>query len=810
MRVFPCRPALNAVAVAVLFGASSIWLPSALAQASDQAVRAFDIKVAAQPLADALNELSRQTGVPIFASGDLIAEARSQAVSGRLTLEQALRAMLRGHSLEAVQTPQGGYAIRRTGSAEGAALPVVVVKAERTRESSTGRVEGYVARVAASGSKTDTPIIETPQSITVVTSDFMKAIGATRLRDALAYTPGVNISPWGADSRHDWINLRGLNAFSPGYSLDGMQMRNVNTQSTWQTESYGTERIEVLRGPSSVLYGQNIAGGMVNVISKRPTAEPLHELQLQLGDHARRQLNADFSGPVDDEGKLLYRVTALVRDAEIKFAGLPDDRSFIAPALTWKPSSDTSLTVLSQVLRIRTSSDYSVYPAAGTLLPNPNGRISPSTYLGDPRISHYDYDQWMLGYQFEHRIDDTWTVRQNARQGHLDADGQDVIMYGGFVATNPGSPSDPVNFRTVRRYVYGGDERARTFTIDNQVQARVRANDWEHTVLFGIDFQRTRYETVNPGLVVLPNVDVYSPVLGNYPVTQPPVNVDQDIRLDQAGLYVQDQIRFQDHWVATLGGRFDRASRKHTNRLNGIRTDNDDEKFSGRAGLVYLHPSGWAPYASYAESFSPVTEINPDTNAVFEPETGKQLEAGVRYQPPGTRSSYSAAVFDLRRQNYISRDAQGRARQTGEVSIRGLELEAALQPVRNSNLVASYAYTPTADVTQSSRPLLLGKQNQPVSRNQLAVWGDYRLPVGVTLGLGARHVGSHRGMDESSLAKVPGYTLVDALVAYEVQRWSLALNVRNLANKTYVANCQSNLCFYGDQRKANFTATYRW
>ena len=269
-------------------------------------------------------------------------------------------------------------------------------------------------------------------------------------------------------------------------------------------------------------------------------------------------------------------------------------------------------------------------------------------------------------------------------------------------------------------------------------------------------------------------IDGYSPVYGSRVETAAPW-FDATTRLAQTGLYLQDQIKW-GNWVATLGGRYDKASADVASNIDGSRTKISEHNFSKRAGLVYLHPNGLAPYVSYAESFSPTATIDPETNNPMQPETGRQYELGIRYEPPGGRSRYSAAVFDLRRRNYITYTPDFLPRQTGEVQVRGLELEAAFRPLTQMNVVAAYTYTPKAEITASSTPSEIGKQMQAVSRNQFALWTDYRFESGIKIGLGARYTGPNRGYLESAAEKLPGYTLFDAMVAVSYTHLTLPTN----------------------------------
>ncbi|MBR8653594.1 TonB-dependent siderophore receptor [Achromobacter sp. Marseille-Q0513] len=797
-----------ALALRLVLGAA---LPLGLAgQAQAQAAtQSIEYDVPAGPLAAALNRYAQQAGVAIVVNADALRGLDCAGLKGRHGVEEGFGILLRGSGYALGKTASG-YVLKPApegAAGQAATLEEIKVRGAAVQETATARVEGYVARRGATGTKTDTPLIETPQSISVVTSDFIEATGATRLRDALAYTPGINVSPWGSDSRFDWTIIRGFDAQTPGYYLDGLPLRNNNGWAVWQTENYGAERIEVLRGPSSVLYGQTGPGGMINVVSKRPVEEPLHELQAQVGDHSRRQLAGDFSGPVDENGKLLYRFTGLAREARLPGSDLRNDRLYLAPSFTLRPSSDTSLTLLSHYLRVRDGSSYNGFPEVGTLLPNPNGRFSPKTYTGEPDFDHFNQSQWMVGYLLDHRVNDIWTLRQNARYGAIKTDYLQVYNKSDFAVVNPAVPDDPANFRVLQRYPFSSKESARLFTIDNQAQAKVSLGEWQHTLLFGVDYQRSRNDQRTDNSGTVSNIDGYDPVHTNDVRPGTPW-FDARTSLSQTGFYLQDQIKW-GNWVATLGGRHDSATTRVQSHLDGSDTRVTDRKFTSRAGLVYLHPSGWAPYVSYSESFSPTATIDPETNTPLKPETGRQYEAGLRYQPADGKSRYGIAVFDLRRRNYITYTPTFQPKQTGEISVRGLELEAAFQPLRNMNVVLAYTYTPRAIVTASSTPSEIGKQMQAVSRNQFSVWTDYRY-MGLKMGLGARFMGSNLGYQESASAPVPSYTVMDAMLGYDFERWSLALNVRNLTNKAYISNCSAGICRYGDLRTAVATATYRW
>lgn len=804
-----CRTAtftLRPVTLALLVALNAAAVTTA--QAQNRPGQSYDMPTA--PLATTLNKISRDAGLALTVDSALVGNRQAAPVRGQLSPEQALSAALAGSGLELVKTTAGTYTLRKlpVSSSGEATLAPVTVTAIGAGETASGPVKGYAAKRSATGTKTDTPIVEIPQSISVVSAEMIEAIGADRMRDALGYTPGVNISPWGAESRFEWFQLRGFDAVTPGFYLDGLQLRNNNTWSVWRTETYATERIELMRGPSSVLYGQNSPGGMTNVVSKRPSDEARHEIQAQIGTNARRQLAGDFTGPLDEDGKLLYRFTGVVRDAEMPAAGMPDDRVFLAPSLTWKISEATTLDLFAHFLKDKAGVFSRGQPHAGSLIDNPNGKISSKAFFGDSNYDRFDQEQWMLGYRIDHRINAQWSLRQSVRYGEMDVDYRGIYP-GSYVTVNAGNASDPANYRILSRTAFGSAEKASSLNIDNQAEARFAFGKWQHTLLAGLDYQRTRFDQVTFWGDSGTTIDVYSgAVTGS--VAQPAPYADVSTRLTQTGFYLQDQIKFDERWVATLGGRYDSAKVDADDHLASASAHQSDGKFSGRAGLVYLAPNGLAPYASYSESFVPNTTLDPFTGQPFKPETGQQYEIGMRYQPPGSKDRYSVAAFDLTRQNMVTYDSTYTPKQTGEIRVRGLEVEALLQPIDRLNVVAAWSWTPEANVTQSANPSAIGKQASPVARHQVSLWTDYRWPFGIKAGAGLRHVGSTHGQDEAAPAAIPAYTLFDAMVGYEYGRWGIALNVRNIADKQYIAQCDSGQCYYGDSRKILGTLTYRW
>lgn len=358
---------------------------------------------------------------------------------------------------------------------------------------------------------------------------------------------------------------------------------------------------------------------------------------------------------------------------------------------------------------------------------------------------------------------------------------------------------------------FRSQEEVSSFTIDNQAIAYLENDTFEQKVIIGVDYQSSDIDvTANYGGTVDP-LDLFNPQYGST-VTLNPSYIDGLTKASQTGIYLQNQIKIDDQWVLTIAGRYDDSEVENIDRLTGTSNLATDQAFTKKAGLVYLGDNGFSPYVSYSESFSPNSEINPQTGQPFSSETGEQLEAGLRYQSADSKSLYSVAAFDLTRNDYVEwywGDDAG-YRQNGEINVRGLEFEAITKPLANMNLTAAYAWTPKADILRSANITQVGKQDKAVPKHQFSVWGDYRFNSGLVLGLGARYTGSNMGTGESAPVKVPSYTLYDLMLGYQTKHWQFSLNARNLTDEKYLSGCGSTNCSYGTRRNLLATALYRW
>lgn len=672
------RPSLLAVAIAL-----SAPLASTALIAAEQAssVRAYNLPAA--PLASTLNQIASQAGLALTLNPALAAGKTSAPVKGQFDAQGALREALRGSGLQLEQSSAGTFSL--VPVPEGVvALPETSIIGQGNYESAWGPVEGYVATRTAAGSKTDTALVEAPRSISVATRQQMLDRNVQNLDDAVKYMPGIVSASYGSDTRYDWMRVRG---FEPTHFLDGLPLpRGVYANP--KAETWNLDRLALLRGPASSVYGQTPPGGLLDMVSRRPSAESSNAIQVQYGSDNYRQINFASTGKIDDEGQFLYGLSGVVRDAGTQVDHIDNKRYNIAPSLTWNIDTDTKLTLLSQFTRDDTGTTSQFLPIVGTKIKSPLGKVSHHKNLGDPDYEFYDRTYYALGYAFEHRLNDTWQFKQNLRYTKSELSFQQLTV-GAYLY----APVDAEG--NISRSSTNVDEDIAQFAVDNNFQADFATGNINHTVLIGLDHQRTdsSYLSIFGGAGT---TNIYKPVYGQ-PIERPArkdAYYDYDQKTVQTGLYVQDQMAL-DKWRLTLGGREDWVHQGTTylNKSDATNTDRS-KNFSGNAALSYVFDSGFVPYLSYAESFQPASNASADPVKSYKPTEGKQWELGVKYQPPGSNTLLSAAIYDLTQKNVlVTRFGSGGESitdQAGEVKVKGLELEAISDVTENLKVIAAY------------------------------------------------------------------------------------------------------------------------
>lgn len=646
-----------------------------------------------------------------------------------------------------------------------------------------------VARGSTVGSKTDTPILDVPASVSVVTEKEMERRGVETLDEALAYTSGVVTDIYGSDNRYDFYLIRGFYQTSLGSYRDGLPMRIPGFVGS-RIEPYGMQRIEVLKGSTSTLFGLNAPGGLVNAVTKMPLDYTFGEAYGTFGD-GHVEGGSDFGGPIDPDGKWLYRFTAKGQDGSDGTAHSNDDRIYVAPALTWRPTDRTELTFLADYSKRDGNTSHGIPLGSG---------IDPDTYLGEPRFDKMNTEEWNVGYRFSHAFGSGLQFRQNLRYTDLDLTYESVY----------GATADPTVPRSAWA-VYGGTQR---FAIDNQLQYDASVGPVDSRTLVGLDYS---YEHVNERRVFgsAPGIDIRHPdYCGRGCITLPPgYRWDQD--RSALGLYGQEEITLFDRVILTLGGRYDTVRTDSKYPESNLSYGATDEAFTGRVGLTYRVTDDLSVYANYSESFQPVS-AELALSGPPKPQEGAQYEVGAKLRPGFADALVTLALFDITQTNVpYSINATTQA-QVGKVRVRGVELEGKMALDDRLNLTLAYSYW-NPEILEDGIEGNVGNRPQLVPEHIASAWVDYTLPRrwtfnDLTIGAGIRYVGSTFA-DNANTVELGARTLVDATISYRLlDHATLQINATNLFDERYISSVDTfaSTAYYGDGRTVKGTLKYTW
>ena len=797
-------PAAGGLAIALLSAtALAATLPAQSAraqQAEDATQQTYRFDIPAGSLSTALTRFSRKTGIEFVAPNGVLGDRSTQGVSGRHAVPAALDRLLAGTGLD-YELSDGAIRLRDPQAAQSSdgVRQMDPIQVTSGTGSGTGPVDGYVPERSTTGTKTNTPITEVPQSLSVVSSQQVEDQGATSIEESLQYVPGVVAQPYGRDIRFNQFSVRGFSGTEEATYADGLQV-GAGTFTVPRLEPYGQQRIEVLRGPSSVLFGDGSPGGVVNLVSKRAPEELLAEAGIEYGSHDWKQLKFDVGGPLSETPGISARLTGLARDAETIVDHSQDDKLFLAPTVRFDLSEDTRFTILSSYQKEQQFS-FGTLPIDGTLRSNPNGQIPREFFVGDPNFDEFETERASIGYEFEHRFNDAVMVRQNARYAHVT--NEQAVVYGSVLQPDQ---------RTLSRTAFTVDDGLDAWNVDTQAHVDVGLGPTEHKILAGVDYQR-REAANERGFGTAPSIDIFDPAYG-VQVADPATYLDNEITQDQVGFYLQDQIHAFEDLILTLGVRHDRLEQETTDQLAGTSAEYDDQETSYRAGIGYNLPYGITPYASYSESFQPVIGTGSDGEP-FVPKTARQYEAGVKVAPDGLDALFTGAVYQLTEKNIQTPDPNNPnlTIQGGKVRSRGVELSVQANLLNALNVVASYTYT-DAEAVEGTSTLPEGNTPTVTPKHAATAWANYKVPSGVlqgvVLGGGVRFVGETYGDGANSITN-PSHTVVDARIGYQWRGVEFGLRANNLFDNDYVVcNGGATACSYGTARRVRAPLPYRW
>jgi len=647
---------------------------------------------------------------------------------------------------------------------------------------------------ATSATKTDTPILRIPQAIEVITVEELQDRGALNIREALKYTAGVYNG--GDDSRGDFNIIRGFESI---LYVDGLK-RNYGFVYMPRPEVATLERLEVLVGPASVLYGAGSSGGLTNLQSKRPQFDFGGSASLSYATHDRKEATIDVTGPLSET--LAARFVGVVRDSDSRLDFTRNDRIVAQGALTWRPSDRTDITAIGIYQEDHNPPNYNVVPLVGSLLALPGDRIPDSRFFGEPGINRGDKEYTALSLFATHAFSDAFSIRSSSRYTWANTKQAEY-----YLATylSPGGPLDPFLPGTtlIPRNLFAINIKYRTFNTDNGVAFKFDTGPASHQLIAGIDYSYFKQVSGQAFVENAGAIDVYNPVYGTAP---PPVFTFFNTQiLKQTGFYVQDQIDFGQVASLVLGIRRDRYSKVDVG-ADPERTN----KTTKRAGLTINATSTLAPYLSYSESFLPISGLN-QFGSTYQPLFGKQVEVGVKWQP--TRATMlRVSLYDLKEDNALRTDPNNplNSIQTGSVKAKGFEFQANHNVADDFSITAAFAY---GKVRLSGE----NRQRDDTPQYLASIFGTKTVQltddVNMRIGGGVRYQGKQMSDPFGGLfvVETPSYTLVDAVVAFDYKDWTLQFNAINLFDDVYYPSCSAfGSCANGEPRTVQGTLTYKF
>lgn len=804
-------------------------------------VKAYHIP--AQALSTALTTFGQQAHRQVSADPKILNGHQSPALNGNFTEQEALARLLAGSGL----TGRVSGNVVSVSATSNITLGPVRVGGTVTHQDPTGPGVGYVAENTMTGTKTDTPLIEIPNSIYVITKQQMVDQQPQNISEALRYAPGVKADTAGgvgsgaAFNQGGGITQRGFNTTQ---FVDGLM-----SSSQAAGETAFVDRVEVMNGPASVMYGQVTPGGMIGMSLKKPTDTPLHQVSLGFGSWGRYEATFDTSDKVTKSGNVRYRIAGIGVTQGTQTDHVDYHRVGVLPSITWDIDAKTSVTFLgSYMYTPGTGTSYAVqYPIQGTLITDGFKRIPRSNFIGFTNWNQNSVKDAMFEYQFKHEFNKYINFSQTFRWEKSDVNIKQAESNGAVSATDVADQ----DYYTLRQ---------RTITENKSMDARftgkLTTGPLHHTWVVGSDFRSFDNNFLSQSDKTYTVINVYNPGASSY---TPCYNISsysgckntlshQWFNYFQEGIYFQDQLKWRKLSVI-VGGRQDwvnrttnGASANNNNTSNvekigaGTHKTQPQSAFTWRAGLVYQFDFGLAPYFSYSTSFVPQSETDYQGKP-FAPLTGSQYEAGLKYKVPNKDIMITAAAFHILEHHYSIMDMEhpNYDADAGTVKSQGFEVSVNANVTKNLQLIASYSYTDARfgkstltdqrinPVTGTTGGAYISEQGMSVPyipRNMASIFANYTLPSSVAKGIsingGIRYTGSsYAGYVESF--KSPDYLLFDIGANYDfgaatpvLKGLKAQLAVSNLTNKYYITSCGNYDCYVGQGRRLYGNLTYNW
>ncbi|WP_414158288.1 TonB-dependent siderophore receptor [Pseudomonas sp. BNK-45] len=652
-----------------------------------------------------------------------------------------------------------------------------------TYERADGPVQGYRATRSASATRTDTSIHETPQSISVVAKDAVEDLGATRLQDALDYAGGVG--------RANNFGGQGLTTFTVRGFTTGEFYRNgfpINRGYPNMPDANTIERLEVLRGPATMLYGRGDPGGTFNVVSKQPLPERTVTLGSQFNDQGMKRGTLDASGPLDEEGRLAYRLNVVGEGGDTFRDHVDTERYGIAPVLTWQVSDATRLMFEGDFMRNNAPLDRGMTRYAKQV-----GSASRDSFFGEKDVGKLHNDNNMAQLRFDHLLNDDWTLGGGVQW--LDGSLKGNAVEANGIAADGRTLGRNFNYRKLE-------------WTDQDVQlnltGRFDTAGVQHTLLTGIEYEDYDYQSIihrSSGAVGAYPIDLFDPVYGQPrpALTRTPTHDQENLKTYAA--FVQDQVALTDKLKVLAGARFERFEHDYETYVPGGRSwQASDNAVTPRMGVSYDLTETFAIYADTARSFKPNTGAS-RLGGGFAPEKGKSYEMGIKWEALDQQLSVDAAIYQIEKRNVLTTDPVDSTFSVaaGEVRSRGFDVNVAGNLSPEWRVIGGYAYV-DAEVTKDN-VLRSGTRLLNIPKNSFSLLNMYEFQDGILkdlgLGGGLKYVDERAGQTANTGFSMGSYTVVDLLSFYKVNdKVRLNLDLKNLFDREYEEGAFGNVYAY--------------
>lgn len=638
------------------------------------------------------------------------------------------------------------------------------------------------------GGKVATSILDTPASVSVITTKEIEDRNANTVEEVLEYTSGVHTDYYGSDDRNDYYLVRGFQATTYRDGMTLGSMRGV------REEPLAYERVEVIKGANSTLFGTSDPGGSVNFVTKQPRFERFSEIYATGGTNSHMEYGFDLGNSLDSQQTLAYRFTGKVQDSELEYDYSQDDETFLMGGLTWEPSGATTLTVVADYLDREGTPNSGGYPL--------DREYDRSDFFGEPDFNYHDVERSSVTGMLKHDFGGGLTLSANLRYS-------DLTDNFGYVYL---SDSDNRVGTEVQRWYFGSDESAEELIGNAMLQYDKSFSRFDSSTLVGIEFRdATTSSTSYSGLAE--SIDIANPVYSGAPSD---LAAYQSTTTDYQtqSLFLQQNLSFDDRLIATAGLRHDWLDLESNDSLLGGSESGDFSETSIRGALTYKITPELSTYGSYVESVAP-------PSIGVEPERGEQYELGVKYQPQGMNALFSAAIYDLTKDNVtiaVVQDDGSIAREViGETRVRGLDLEAKAEINENLSVIGAYSYMDTEVVRGSTRSGgdISGNEFTTAPNHIASLWLNYTLPGSgsrgdMTFSLGARYIGSYFFNATNDSGKSEAATILDAAFSYQVREdTDLAINVSNLLDEQHIVG-SGTADYYNPGRNVAVTLRHRF